>query len=79
MANKSCQCGACRERFNSLKSFELHRVAHQCRSVTDMQAMGFARNARGLWVSARHARFHVAIEQTSGYVSQFDHWPGVRR
>lgn len=75
MANKACSCAACNERFNSIRSFECHRVAHRCRSVPQMLSIGMVRNHRGLWVSHAYVKFHDTIEQTSGYVAQFDHWP----
>jgi len=59
-----CQCSNCRERFNSVKAFDLHRrgtpgVDRRCLSPDDMRAAGMSQIEGGWWISRADPRRHV--------------------
>jgi len=62
MANSSCRCEACGERFRSLSAFDFHRTGsytstlwerarRRCLSVAEMAARGMRRNEHGVWTT----------------------------
>lgn len=67
----SCECGGCRERFNSLSAFDLHRhgaygVDRHCRQPSEMIAIGMSRNDHGLWIERRRGE----VRQKRGPAAQ---------
>lgn len=51
-------CNACQQDFNSVGAFDAHRtgtyrpvVARRCLTVAEMEAQGFSRNRRNLWIA----------------------------
>ena len=52
LTGNRCQCPACGDYFTSTRAFDRHRVGQfgndrRCLTATEMDAAGFARNARG--------------------------------
>ena len=52
-----CRCSACGERFNSVSTFDAHRVgsytARRCWTVVEMTARGWLSNDAGFWITSR--------------------------
>ena len=52
-----CLCAACKESFNSVAAFDMHRVGdpkkgtRRCLSVGEMYEKGMRENADGYWVT----------------------------
>lgn len=58
VSNSRCQCSGCGEFFNSLASFDKHRVGtfgldRRCRTGCEMLEAGMDKNTAGYWVTAR--------------------------
>lgn len=52
-----CKCGGCGEHFNSVSTFDAHRVgsyaARRCLTVAEMTTRGWLRNTGGFWITSR--------------------------
>lgn len=58
LTGSRCECGRCRQRFNSLSAFDLHRVGphgagRRCREPAELLALGMSLNDRGFWIERR--------------------------
>ncbi len=61
LTGNRCRCSACGEYFNSVWTFDGHRVGNwqdrganrRCLSVSEMQARGWLRNDAGFWISGK--------------------------
>lgn len=65
-----CRCPACGEHFNSVSTFDRHRVgaytARRCLTVAEMTARGWNLNAGGFWMTPNHRRLAFAYRRISG-------------
>jgi hypothetical protein len=53
-----CQCGVCKEYFNSVYAFDRHRTgehgkSRRCLTIPEMGRLGMERNTGGWWISQR--------------------------
>lgn len=58
LTGSRCECGQCRQRFNSLSAFDLHRVGphgagRRCREPAELLTLGMSLNDRGFWIERR--------------------------
>ena len=61
VGNRRCQCGACKEYFNSVAAFEKHRIGdhgvnRRCMSPKAMYQAGMSINGAGFWISSSWVR-----------------------
>ena len=66
LTGNRCQCTACGEYFSSERSFDRHRIGQfgidrRCMTADAMTADGWARNARGFWLTPDPRRAGAAI------------------
>lgn len=70
LSGDRCQCPACKEYFNSVYAYELHRIGpiarmndtsiRRCLTVAEMQGRGMGKNAQGFWISQAMPVFRAA-------------------
>lgn len=58
VSNSRCQCAGCEQFFNSLASFDKHRIGsfgqdRRCRTENEMLEAGMDKNTAGYWVTSR--------------------------
>ncbi len=65
-----CRCSACGETFNSISTFDAHRVggyeARHCLTCTEMTARGWHQNAGRFWMTPNNGRQTFAHRRISG-------------
>jgi hypothetical protein len=68
-----CQCPDCGLYFTSVREFDRHRVGQygptntrRCRSVRELQHLGWCTNKNGFWHQPRPERAPVGVEAASG-------------
>lgn len=77
LTGNRCQCPACGRYFNGVQPFDRHRVGsygvnRRCRSVDEMEAAGFIRNAAGFWCD-RAAVEHAMRPRAHGFSAHRTH------
>lgn len=55
LTGNRCECGSCKQRFNSTSAFDRHRageygVNRYCREPGEMRALGMSLNDGGFWI-----------------------------
>ena len=61
IGKRFCQCGECKELFNSPYPFDKHRIdltsgVRGCKTKDEMLAAGFSKNSTGYWISKAYIR-----------------------
>jgi len=67
LTGNRCRCTACGEPFNSVSTFDRHRIGgwqgrgadRRCLSSSEMRARGWDRNAHGFWIERRTPRERI--------------------
>lgn len=66
-----CECGACREPFNSTAAFDAHRagrhgVSRRCLSTFEMLRAGMVKNRGGWWITRERPALRSDRDSRSG-------------
>jgi len=83
LAGARCQCAVCGKYFNSVSTFDRHRVGNfkdsgrnrRCLAVAELWAKGWSTNSAGFWIERRRAASTAQIP--AAYATEAGSQPGV--